>query len=308
MKRLITPVKNLPATSAGCYTLSSVVENPKLWSAEKPNLYDVEIRLYDGKKVVEEFQSHIGIWKCEIDGNVFKFNGQPVKLKGVNRHEHHPRTGRLVDRETMEKDLRLMKQANINMIRTAHYPNSPLFYELCDRYGFYVMDEANQESHDYGLGNKILGDNPEWTLAHVDRALALVQRDKNHPCVVFWSLGNEGGAGRNMQTMADTIQAIDASRIIFSDTDLSVSAFNDPSYYTPGKFKEYAREKRDKPIFMREYAHAMGNSVGNLQEYWDVIEANDHVSGAAIWDWVDQGIAKKINPGYKKGVENSGSY
>ena len=304
VKRLITPVKNLPATSAGCYTLSSVVENPKLWSAEKPNLYDVEIRLYDGKKVVEEFQSHIGIWKCEIDGNVFKFNGQPVKLKGVNRHEHHPRTGRLVDRETMEKDLRLMKQANINMIRTAHYPNSPLFYELCDRYGFYVMDEANQESHDYGLGNKILGDNPEWTLAHVDRALALVQRDKNHPCVVFWSLGNEGGAGRNMQAMADTI---DASRIIFSDTDLSVSAFNDPSYYTPGKFKEYAREKRDKPIFMREYAHAMGNSVGNLQEYWDVIEANDHVSGAAIWDWVDQGIAKKINPGYKKGVENSGS-
>ena len=305
VKRLITPVKNLPATSAGCYTLSSVVENPKLWSAEKPNLYDVEIRLYDGKKVVEEFQSHIGIWKCEIDGNVFKFNGQPVKLKGVNRHEHHPRTGRLVDRETMEKDLRLMKQANINMIRTAHYPNSPLFYELCDRYGFYVMDEANQESHDYGLGNKILGDNPEWTLAHVDRALALVQRDKNHPCVVFWSLGNEGGAGRNMQAMADTIQAIDASRIIFSDTDLS--AFNDPSYYTPGKFKEYAREKRDKPIFMREYAHAMGNSVGNLQEYWDVIEVNDHVSGAAIWDWVDQGIAKKINPGYKKGVENSGS-
>ena len=167
--------------------------------------------------------------------------------------------------------------------------------------------EANQESHDYGLGNKILGDNPEWTLAHVDRALALVQRDKNHPCVVFWSLGNEGGAGRNMQAMADTIQAIDASRIIFSDTDLSVSAFNDPSYYTPGKFKEYAREKRDKPIFMREYAHAMGNSVGNLQEYWDVIEVNDHVSGAAIWDWVDQGIAKKINPGYKKGVENSGS-
>lgn len=216
VKRLITPVKNLPATSAGCYTLSSVVENPKLWSAEKPNLYDVEIRLYDGKKVVEEFQSHIGIWKCEIDGNVFKFNGQPVKLKGVNRHEHHPRTGRLVDRETMEKDLRLMKQANINMIRTAHYPNSPLFYELCDRYGFYVMDEANRESHDYGLGNKILGDNPEWTLAHVDRALALVQRDKNHPCVVFWSLGNEGGAGRNMQAMADTIQAIDASRIILA--------------------------------------------------------------------------------------------
>lgn len=293
VKRLITPVKNLPAASAGCYTLSSIVENPKLWSAEKPDLYDVEIRLYDGKKVIEEFQSHIGIWKCKIDGNVFKFNGQPVKLKGVNRHEHHPRTGRLVDRETMEKDLKLMKQANINMIRTSHYPNSPLFYELCDRYGFYVMDEANQESHDYGLGNKILGDNPEWTLAHVDRALALVQRDKNHPCVVFWSLGNEGGAGRNMQAMADTIRAIDASRIIFSDTDLSVSAFNDPSYYTPGKFKEYVREKRDKPIFMREYAHAMGNSVGNLQEYWDVIESNEHVSGAAIWDWVDQGIAKR---------------
>ncbi|WP_366926724.1 glycoside hydrolase family 2 TIM barrel-domain containing protein [uncultured Bacteroides sp.] len=306
-KRLTAPVKNLPSSSVECYSLSFVLENPELWSAEKPNLYDIEIRLYNGKQVVEELCSHWGIWKCEIEGNTFKFNGKPIKLKGVNRHEHHPRTGRLVDRETMEKDLKLMKQANINMIRTSHYPNSPLFYELCDRYGFYVMDEANQESHDYGLGNKILGDNPEWMSAHVDRALALVQRDKNHPCVVFWSLGNEGGAGCNMKAMADTIRSIDASRIIFCDTDLSVSAFNDPSYYTPGKLKEYAREKRDKPIFMREYAHAMGNSVGNLQEYWDVIEANAHIAGAAIWDWVDQGIAKRINPGYEKEVENSGS-
>jgi len=306
-KKVTAPVKSLPAFSTQCYILSSTIDNPELWSAEKPHLYDVEIKLYKEKEVIEEFQSHLGIWTCEIEGNVFKFNGKPVKLKGVNRHEHHPRTGRLVDRETMEKDLQLMKQANINMIRTSHYPNSPLFYELCDRYGFYVMDEANQESHDYGLGNKILGDNPEWTHAHVDRALALVQRDKNHPCIIFWSLGNEGGAGRNMQAMADTVRSIDSSRILFCDTDLSVSAFNDPSYYTPEKLEEYAKEKTDKPVFMREYAHAMGNSVGNLQEYWDIIEANAHLAGAAIWDWVDQGIAKKRNPAYKKSVESSPS-
>lgn len=306
-KKLELSIKKLQPSSVKCYMLSAKVDKPELWSAEKPNLYDVEIRLYDGKKVIEKLQSHLGIWKSGIDGSVFKFNGKPVKLKGVNRHEHHPRTGRFVDRETMEKDLKLMKQANINMIRTAHYPNIPLFYELCDKYGFYVMDEANQESHDYGLGNKILGDNPEWTHAHVDRAVALVQRDKNHPCVVFWSLGNEGGAGCNMRAMADTIKAIDTSRIIFSDTDYSVSAFYDPSYYSPDKLKEFAREKTDRPIFMREYAHAMGNSVGNLQEYWDVIESDEHIAGAAIWDWVDQGIAKKIDRSYKKSVEYSSS-
>jgi len=304
---LKTLVKNLTPSSTGCYTLSSIVNKPILWSAEKPNLYDVEVRLCDKKQVFEEFRSHLGIWRCEIDGNVLKFNGKKIKLKGVNRHEHHPRMGRFVDRETMEEDLRLMKQANINMIRTSHYPNCPLFYELCDRYGFYVMDEANQESHDYGLGNKILGNNPEWTLAHVDRAVALVQRDKNHPCIISWSLGNEGGAGRNMRAMADTIRAIDPVRIIFSDTDNSVSAFNDPSYYTPDQLKKFAMEKRDKPIFMREYAHAMGNSVGNLQEYWNIIEADECIVGAAIWDWVDQGIAKKVDGSYTRSVEFSTS-
>ena len=152
------------------------------------------------------------IRKIEIAGDVFKVNGKAVKLKGVNRHDFHPRMGFFVDSRTMERDIRLIKQANINMIRTSHYPHLPLLYELCDKYGIYVMDEANHESHAYGLGNKVLGDNPQWTLAHVDRAVAVVERDKNHPCILFWSLGNEGGSGANLRAMADTIRALDPTR------------------------------------------------------------------------------------------------
>ncbi len=185
----------------------------------------------------------------EVRGEVFYFNGKPIKMKGVNRHEHHPRTGRFVDRATLETDLRLMKQANINMIRTSHYPDDPLFYELCDIYGFYVMDEANQESHDYGLRNKELGDNPDWTLAHIDRAVSLVQRDKNHPCVLFWSLGNEGGHGINSLAMADTVRALDSTRIVFSDTDREISDIYDDGYLHPDRLRELAREVNDKPFF-----------------------------------------------------------
>lgn len=292
-KKMSVPVSSLAASSAGTYNLSCLLSDPMLWSAETPYLYEVEIRLRDKKEVIETFQFHLGICKREIQGEVFLVNGKPVKMKGVNRHEHHPRTGRYVDRETMEKDLRLMKQANINMIRTAHYPNIPVFYELCDIYGFYVMDEANQESHGYWLGNTELGDNPIWTTAHVDRAVSLVQRDKNHTSVTFWSLGNEGGKGINLKAMADTVRKLDPSRPVFNDTDRSVSDIYDDSYLHPDKLKEEAERINDRPFFMREYAHAMGNSVGNLVEYWEVIDADESIMGAAIWDWVDQGIAKK---------------
>jgi len=292
-QRMSVPAESLSVGSTGIYNLSCLLNDPKLWSAETPYLYNVKITLLDKKEVIETFRYHVGICKREIQGEIFLINGKPVKMKGVNRHEHHPRTGRFVDRETMEKDLRLMKQANINMIRTSHYPNTPVFYELCDIYGFYVMDEANQESHGYWTGNTELGDNPMWTKAHVDRAASLVQRDKNHPSVTFWSLGNEGGKGINLKAMADTVRKLDASRPVFSDTDRSVSDIYDDSYLHPDKLKEEAEQVDDRPFFMREYAHAMGNSVGNLKEYWEVIESDESIMGAAIWDWVDQGIAKK---------------
>jgi len=294
-KKMSGFLNRINQSSVGEITLSETLENPLLWSAEKPYLYDVELNLKDKGKVIETFHYHLGVRKIEIDGEIFKINGQPVKLKGVNRHEHHPRTGRYVDEATLLKDLELMKQANINMIRTSHYPQSPLAYELYDRYGFYVMDEANNESHNYGIGNHELGDNSAWTKAHVDRALSLYHRDKNHPCVVFWSLGNEAGAGMNAKAMADTLRALDPLRKVYYDSDRSVSDVYDEGYLPPDQFKELGEKINDRPVFMREYAYAMGNALGNLQEYMDVIESDASIIGAAVWEWNDHGIAKKLD-------------
>ncbi|MCQ2084459.1 MAG: DUF4981 domain-containing protein [Bacteroidaceae bacterium] len=268
----------------------------KLWSAEKPNLYTATIKLFDSKgRLSESFVQNYGIRRVEVKGEVLYINGQPVKLRGVNRHDHHPRTGHFVDYATLEKDIRLMKQANINMLRTSHYPDRTALYELCDRYGLYVMDEADQESHGYGLRNRVLGDLPEWKAAMTDRALSLVQRDKNHASVLFWSLGNEGGRGANMAAMRQAVLAIDTTRLVFSDTDISQSDLYDDSYLPPARLKSEAQRIADKPFFMREFAHMMGNSGGNLTEYMDVIYADSSIAGAAVWDWVDQGIAKPID-------------
>ncbi|MDE6095615.1 MAG: DUF4981 domain-containing protein [Muribaculaceae bacterium] len=271
------------------------IDNPALWSSEDPYLYDVGIELAEGEKIMETLSWHTGLRDIRIDGEIFKINGKPVKLKGVNRHEHHPRKGRSVDEATMRKDLELMKRANINMVRTSHYPDEPLFYELCDIYGIYVMDEANQECHDYGLGNKEIGDNPLWKKAHVDRAVSLVSRDRNHPSVIMWSLGNEGGSGGNLKAMRDTVLALDRSRVVYCDTDRDRSDIYDDSYLSPEAIALLAAEITDRPVFMREYAHAMGNAGGNLREYWDVIYADPSLVGGAIWDWVDQAIAKKTD-------------
>ena len=294
--RIERSLKSLGKGDTTVLRIVHVIENPLLWSAEKPNLYPFSIELADNKgDIIEHFDYHLGIKRVEIEGEVFKINGQNVKLRGVNRHDHHPRTGRYVDDATYVKDITLMKQANVNFLRTSHYPDREYLYELCDRYGIYVMDEANQESHAYGLRNRQLGDNPDWTQAHVDRAVGLVQRDKNHPSVIIWSMGNEGGSGINLKAMHDTIVALDSTRPPFSDTDRSQSAIYDDAYLTPDKLASEARRITDRPFMMREYAHAMGNSVGNLQDYWDVIYADNSICGAAIWDWVDQGIAKPVD-------------
>ena len=273
--------------------LAYTIQNPQLWSAEKPHLYPYSLELIDKEgNIVEHFDYHLGLKKIETVGEVLKINGKNVKLRGVNRHDHHPRTGKYVDNTTIATDIRLMKECNINMLRTAHYPDMEYLYEICDRYGIYVMDEANQESHGYGIGNKELGDNTNWTNAHTDRALSLVERDKNNPCVIMWSLGNEGGAGQNMKAMRNTVLLVDTSRLIFLDSDRSVSDIYDDSYLTPERLKKEADKVTDRPFIMREYAHAMGNSMGNFKEYWDVIYADSGICGAAIWDWVDQGLAK----------------
>lgn len=278
--------RNAPATFR--------IAHPLLWSAETPSLYQVKIELVKDGKVQEEFTYHTGFRKIEIRGEVFYVNNKAIKLKGVNRHEHHPHTGRTVDEATMRKDLELIKQANINWVRTSHYPDTPLFYELCDEYGIYIMDEANQESHRAGIGNRQIGDHPMWREAHVDRARSLVRRDVNHPCVIIWSLGNEGGSGRNMQAMREEVLAHDQSRPVFLDSDRSQSDIYDDSYLTPEAFAQLGKRITNQPVIMREYAHAMGSAVGNLQEYWDVIYADSGIVGAAVWDWVDQGLAKRI--------------
>ena len=272
------------------------MEKPMLWSAETPDLYPYIISLNDKEgNLLQNYNWHLGVKKVETDGEIFKINGKNVKLRGVNRHDHHPRTGRWVDDATIEHDIRMMKQANINFLRTSHYPDRPILYELCDRYGIYVMDEACQESHGYGYANEEMGHDPEWKDAHVDRAVSLVSRDRNHPCVILWSLGNEGGIGPNIQAMYDTIVAMDSSRLPFYDCHPRYSALHDEGYPTPEMMRVNAREISDKPYIAREYAHAMGNSMGNLKEYWDVIYSDPSIAGAAIWDWVDQGIAKPID-------------
>ncbi len=290
-------------------SLNSLIKYPKLWSAETPDLYHLKLQLKNNKNdIVDKAECYFGVRKIEIRGDVFYVNNKAVKLKGVNRHEQHPRTGKHVSCSTMIRDLELMKQANINMIRTCHYPDDPLFYELCDKYGFYVMDEANQESHGFGIGNKEIGDNPMWKKSHVERAVSLVQRDKNHPSVIFWSLGNEGGKGQNLAAMADTIKKMDSSRLLYSDSDRSVSAIYDEGYLHPEDLKKLGEKITDRPVFMREYAHVMGNSGGNLQEYWDVIYADSSLTGAAIWEWVDQGLAKKKDGSPLKLTEHPDDY
>jgi len=295
---------NLPSIASGdtvAVTLTYRLPSPHLWSAHDPYLYPITLSLItphkggDGGGLVEKFDYHFGVKKVEVVGEVLKINGKNVKLLGVNRHDHHPRTGRYVDRATYELDVKLMKQANINFLRTSHYPDDPYLYELCDRYGIFVMDEANQESHGYGIGNRMLGDNPDWRKAHVDRAEALVQRDKNHPSIVIWSLGNEGGAGQNMRAMREAILAVDTTRLVFSDSDRPVSDIYDDSYLLPDRLASEAKRITGRPFIMREYAHSMGNSMGGLKEYMDVIYADSSICGAAIWDFVDQGIAKPID-------------
>ena len=245
--------------------------------------------------------------KVEIVGEVFKINGKNVKLRGVNRHDHHPRTGRYVDDATYEEDIRLMKQANINFLRTSHYPDREYLYELCDRWGIYVMDEANHETHGYGYANKVMGEDQSFQAAHVDRAVSLVKRDFNHPCVILWSLGNEGGVGPNIEELRTenlelrthlsvlTSQFSPLSSQFLYDSDRRYSAIWDDSYLYPDDLRKNAQAVTDKPFMMREYAHAMGNSVGNLQEYWDVIYADSSIVGAAVWDWVDQGLLRTEN-------------
>ena len=274
-------------------TVEANHDSPVLWTAETPNLYTVVLELLDADGRTTEVKAcRFGFRKVELKDRQFFVNGVSVKLKGVNRHEHDPDRGHAVEIGSMVRDIELMKQNNVNTVRTCHYPDHPLWYDLCDLYGLFVIDEANVESHGMGYGRETLGAVDSWKTAHVDRNVRMVERDKNHPSVVIWSLGNEAGGGPNFEAAAQAIRDLDTSRPIHYERMNSVADIDSVMYPSVAALIGQGRSDSPKPFIMCEYAHAMGNAIGNLQEYWDAIETYPRLIGGCIWDWVDQGLRK----------------
>lgn len=286
--------ETLPAGEESSAELAVDFAAPRKWSPEDPYLYRLLLTLYDAAgRVVEVTGCNVGFRQVELRDQQFFLNGVSIKMKGVNRHEHDPDTGRAISLERMIQDIRLLKRYNINTVRCSHYPNDEKWYDLCDRYGILLVDEANVESHGMGYSwERSLGNNPDWKAAHVDRNTRMVQRDKNHPSVVMWSLGNEAGPGQNFAAAAEAIRALDRSRPIHYERYNEVADVDSTMYPDVAWLDSVGQSTSPKPFFVCEYAHAMGNAVGNLQEYWDVIESRPRLIGACIWDWVDQGLRK----------------
>jgi beta-galactosidase len=276
--------------------LMAELANPALWTAETPALYSLVLTLVDGDgRKLESVKQRIGFRKIEIKDGQLLLNGKAILIKGVNRHEHDPDTGQYVTRASMIRDIKLMKQNNLNAVRTAHYPNHPDWYDLCDQYGLYVCSEANVEAH----GDESLAGKPSWQLAHLDRMKNMVEAFKNHPSIISWSMGNESGMGENFLAMYQWTKLRDPYRPVqyqragsAAGTDLFV-----PFYWPPEAMEAYAKAKPEKPLIQCEYAHAMGNSTGNFAEYWKIIKQNRSLQGGFIWDWVDQGIRAQRLPG-----------
>jgi len=294
------PIAAAKGKEAGNARIGRNVSAPRKWTAETPNLYTVVLALKDAAgRVMEATSAKVGFRKVEIAGGQLLVNGVPILLKGVNRHEHDPRTGHAISEESMLRDIRLMKQFNVNAVRTCHYPNNPRWYELCDTYGLYLVDEANIESHGMDYGDRSLAKQPDWGAAHLDRTIRMVERDKNHPSVIIWSLGNEAGDGINFEATYAWIKGRDASRPVQYER-AELRAHTDivcPMYDELELMEAYALKKRDRPLIQCEYTHAMGNSNGNLQDYWDLIEKYPQLQGAFVWDWVDQSFETKSADG-----------
>ncbi|MFE2048657.1 glycoside hydrolase family 2 TIM barrel-domain containing protein [Streptomyces sp. NPDC059459] len=271
---------------------AKAVPEPRLWSAEHPYLYTAVLRLRDpAGKVVETLSHRVGFREFALKDGLMRINGRPVSFRGTNRHEMHPDRGTALSRDDLVEDIRIIKQLNMNSVRTSHYPNNPLWYELADEYGLYLVDETNLETH--GIREEYPGDHPEWTEACVARAQNMVHRDKNHPSVVIWSLGNEAGGGSTFTAMHDWIRSYDPTRVIQYEGDdrPGISDIRSEMYDTPQRVEQRAKDTSDtRPYVMIEYAHSMGNSTGNFKKYWDVVRAHDVLQGGWIWDFVDQSL------------------
>ncbi|OAY82049.1 Beta-galactosidase [Ananas comosus] len=301
-------LKSPPAGSLGFhgYHLSGKLEGPKLWSSEHPNLYTLVILLKDAAgKLLDCESCQVGIRQVSRVHKQMLVNGLPVVIRGVNRHEHHPRVGKTNLEACMIKDLVLMKQNNINAVRNSHYPQHPRWYELCDLFGVYMIDEANIETHGFDLSSsfKHPTQEPIWANSMLDRAIGMVERDKNHACIIAWSLGNESGYGANHSAMAGWIRGKDSTRILHYEGGGSRTSSTDiicPMYMRVWDILKIAKDPtEDRPLILCEYSHAMGNSNGNIHEYWKAIDNTFGLQGGFIWDWVDQGLLKEANDGTK---------
>lgn len=288
-------------TGRNTWSFDAILANVRTWNAEHPNLYRLLIT-FNGESTAID----VGFRNIKIENSQLLVNGKPVLFKGVNMHDHSDTEGHAVTEALTKQDLMLMKQNNINAIRCSHYPKDPHFYRLCDKYGFYVIDEANIELHGMGATNQGLDNDPEkkarhpaylpeWKEAHLDRTIRMFERDKNFPSIITWSLGNEAGNGQNFYATYDWLKANDSTRpvqyegaIDYENTDIQA-----PMYWPIQRMINYAKQENTRPLIQCEYAHAMGNSLGNFQDYWDVIEAYPNMQGGYIWDWVDQGILTK---------------
>ncbi len=292
IKSLNETIPSITAGSEKKVTFNNTtIPNPKKWSAESPNLYTTLFILKNADgDTIEVEKCHTGFIKVEIKNVRLCINGQPVKIKGVNRHEHHPDLGRVATDEYMLKDITLMKQFNINAVRCSHYPNNTKWYDLCNKYGLYVQDEANIESHGmYYHPSTTLGNNPNWLESHRDRMISMLERDKNHPCIWSWSMGNEAGPGSNFQNLSQYTKNFDPSR------PLHYERMNDvcdmiSEMYQPVIFCQ--NFNASKPFFHNEFVHSMGTGLGNYMEYWEAMNNNPQVLGGCIWDWADQGLRK----------------
>lgn len=289
----------VPANSEAPVKLSYVVKNVDAWTAETPNLYQFTATIDDASKSAaahQELNADLGFRTVEVGPQYqLLINGKEVILKGVNRHETHPDMGRAITREVMEKDIKLMKAHNVNTLRTSHYPDAPYMYELCNKYGIYVVAESNIECH----GKQELTRNPDWTQAYVERNLNTVNRLKNNPSIIFWSLGNENGRGQNLDAASKAIREIDTTRLIHS-CDLGfrrgITDMGSCMYPDVNGLNGTGRNNEQAPFFVCEYAHSMGNALGNFQDYMDAFERHPRLIGGCIWDWVDQDIHAELNP------------
>lgn len=284
------------------FNLSEVFQDIKHWSAETPTLYRLNIQLIDPSNPHNSqfIAKNIGFRNVRIENSQLLVNGEAISIRGVNRHETDPYTGHVISKQLMETDVQLMKENNINAVRSSHYPNHPYWYDLCDRYGLYVIDEANIESHPLAIDSDTqLGNELSWLPAHLDRTQRMFMRDRNHPSIIIWSLGNEAGHGDIFRQTYAWLKAQEPTRPVQYEpagqedyTDIFC-----PMYPRPGYLIEYAESNPGKPGIMIEYCHAMGNSVGNLQDYWDIIDKYPVLQGGFIWDWVDQSLEYKDEQG-----------